>query len=455
MAQRHILCMGLGAFTEQVARLSLQQRIQVDVWDPNLKALEQLKAKLPLKIHCHSLRNIGLLTEALRQRPTLVAATKDSDEANLVTCQLVHQLGFNRSLAILSDLSYTPFTQGFGLTHAVYPIPLLLNEIMPVIFLPGTLPSSSFALGAVQMRTFCLPASWQQGALSFAQLHLPLGICIGCIRRLKEGLNPAKESSYIFIIPHGSDHLLPGDEVVCFGQPNALRKLPLFFGLDAPKVKSVVISGASPLSFELARFLIIQEIPAQYVEEDSSSCARMAEQYPECLVKAQSVEQWSNGYIEKKQHNTFFIACGDDFVTNLEQALLAKECGCETIVAGAKTLREKNQVQQLGMTALSSTQDLVAERVVSLALAQPSIRYWVFYNGAIVLMEAILSSFSDAVGMPLASFFASILKSTLILAVEHRGSVYIPTGETILFPGDRILLITTAQQRDEVLALFM
>lgn len=453
MKQRHLLCMGAGVFTEQIARLALQQGLQVDVWDPNLKALEHLKTKLPLKTHHHSLRNISLLIQALRNHPTLVAATKDSDEANLVTCQLMHQLGFNRSLAVLSDLSYTPFTQSFGLTHAVYPTPLLLNEIMPEIFLPGTQPSASFALGIVQMRTFYLPTSWSQSELTLEQLNLPVGICIGCIRRLKQGLNPAKESSYTFIIPNGFEHLFPGDEVLCFGQPNVLRKLPLFFGLDLFKPKSVVINGSSSLSFELARFLSVHEMPVHYVEEDKVSCAHMAEQYPECMVKAQSIEQWSN--TEKKQHNTFFIACGEHFITNLEHALLAQECGCEVIVAGAKTLREKTQVQQLGMTALSSTQDLVAERVVSLALAQPPIRYWFFYNGAIVLMEAILSSSSDAIGLPLASFFASVLKNALILSVEHHGAVYAPTGDTILFPGDRILLITLAEQRDEVLTLFM
>lgn len=455
MTQRRILCLGAGTYTEQVAHLACQNGAQVVVWDPDAARLEALRALLPITTRCTSLRKQGMLAEALREAPTLLAALTDSDDTNLVTCQLAGQLGFNRSLAVLSDLSYRPFTQAFGATYSIFPTPLLLSALSPTIFLPGTLPHASFALGAIQMRTFRIPLDWEKASVPLAKLQIPSGVCIGCIRRLRDGLNPTKESSYTMLIPQGPQELLPGDEVVCFGQPNAMRKLPLFLGLEPQKVKKVVISGSGILTLELIHFLIVQEIPVQYVSEDKTYCAQVAEQYPECLVTAKSVEQWSSDHQEKMQHDTLFIACDPLFINNLGAALFAKACNCQAVVTGITSLQEKKQVEDLDMIALASTQDLVAERVLSILLSDPPIRYLSLYGGAVVLMEIVVSDRSDAVGLPLAAFFSSILKSALILAVEHRGAVYSPTGETILFPEDRILLITLAKERDEMLGLFL
>lgn len=459
MKQPHLLCMGLGAFTKPVARLSLEKGIQVTVWDPDETGLERLKEELAVKTRCASLRDKEVLVELLRDDLTLIAALSDCDEANLVTCQLAGELGCHRSLAILANLLYRSQTQYFGVTHAVFSISLLLNAVISTILLPGALPCASLMLGEIQMRTFRIPMNWDKSSLALAEMHFPLGIYVGCIRRLKEGLNPAKETSYKMMIPQGTHHLLAGDEVVCFGQPSAIRKLPAFFGLNFPKVKTVVISGVSPLVQELIRFLVLQEIPVQYVDEDKAMCEGIAQQFPDCLVLAQSVEAWSGSQIERakqrEQHNVLFIACGKQFITNFEQALFAKESGCEVIVTEVASLRERDQVEKLGMHALSSVAELVAEYVVSTVLSDPPMRYWSLYGGAVVLMELVVSRCSDVVGLPLAAFFSSILKNALILSVEHRGSVYSPTGESILFPGDRIVLIMLEQEREGVLKLFL
>lgn len=454
MVERHILCMGLGAFTQPIADLALQKSMRVVVIDPDSEGLERLRETLPVQTICASLRAPGVLGAALRDNPVCLLALSDSDETNLVTCRIADQLGFNRLLAVLTDLAYFPFVRGFNVGHAIFPIPLLLNALMPALLLPGSLPQASFALGAIQMRTFCLSKDWDKASTPLAQLNIPTGVCIGCIRRLKDELHPTKESAYTVFIPQGTDQLLPGDEVTCFGQPNAIKRLPAFFDLEAPKVKKVVISGKGQFALELIHFLIVQEISVEYLDEDKAMCAQVVDKFPQCLVTLQSVEQWSDEHMKKRPPHTLFIACHMQFMVNLQHALLAKECGCEVIVSGVTSLREKCQVEQFGMQALPSVEDLVAERILSILLADPQTRYWSLYGDLIVLVEVIISNCSSAVGMPLGAFFTSILKGALVLAIEHKGAVYSPTGESVLFPGDRILLITTSEARKEVLALF-
>ena len=184
----NIVIVGAGDIGRYIAAMLSKEKHNVILVDKNSKILEEVAFSLDVATRHGSGTDWQLLDDLMELSPHLLIALTNNDEANLVTCSIAKNLGYPRTVARVRDNKYLnrtrlDFGRIFDIDYFLGPELLVANDILKYLISPGSIMVENFAHGAVQMRTFAVPAKWRKYDRPLSKLHLPPGMMVGLIRR--------------------------------------------------------------------------------------------------------------------------------------------------------------------------------------------------------------------------------------------------------------------------------
>lgn len=449
----NIVIVGAGSVGQHISSMFSEQQHNVILIDKNSSRLEQAAWHMDVATRQGSGTDLRLLESLLETSPDFFIALTNDDEANLVSCSIAKNLGYPQTIARVRDKSYLnrkmlDFGRIFNVDYFIGPELLAAQEIYKYLINPSSLAMESFAHGAVQLRTIVIPTDWSYGHKTIAQLQLPSGLLVALIYRQESNGN------HTLIFPHGNDHILPGDHVSIIGEVDSINSCYDFFGIDARKIKSVVIVGGSLTGLNLAQILSQQQIDVRIIEKSKDKCEKLAERLPLCTVINHDGTDIDFLKSEKIQYADALIACTKYDEINFLVALLAKKLGCHEIILHLSNASYNPLGEQIGISLSVSPRILAGNKILSMVHSGKISSIISLYDGEAEVMEVNVSTSAKVAGVPLSELGGLLPKDFLIATIQNRGRVYIANGGRIISPGDTVVVVGNPKHLSQMEKIF-
>lgn len=454
-----IVIVGAGDVGLYIAQILSKEEQNIVLIDKDGKKLQLASNILDVATREGSGTDWQLLDDLMELSPELFIALTDDDETNLVSCSIAKNLGYPRTIARVHDNRYLnrtrlDFSRIFEVDFFISPELLAATDILKHMLSPGSVATETFAHGAVQLRILEIPPKWHKQKIPLKQLKLPEGAIIGLIAREihKQSDSHSKEKEIIF--PHGEDIILPGDEVTVIGETAVVANIHQFFGIEGKDVESVVIVGGSLTGFHLARLLIEMGIPVRILDKDYKRCCELANMLPEAIVIHHDATDLQFLKEEKIGQAGVFVACTRHDEINMMTGLLAKEAGCDEVIAILSNDSYQTQVKHLGINLAISPRKSAANHILSQILTGRVTSLVSVYENAAEIMEVNVSTDSKVVGIPLSELGPLFPRDFLIAMIQNRGRIMVANGSKIISPGDTVIVITSPRHVDDLENIF-
>ncbi len=453
----NIVIIGAGGLARYVASVLSKDEHNVILVDEDAKKLEKASWHIDVATRLGTATDWQLLDDILDLSPDFFIALTQDDEINLVSCAIAKHLGYPRTIARISDNRYLnrtrlDFSQIFEVDYFIGPEVLVANDIFKYMISPGSLAVENFAHGAVQLRTLEVPDSWKKEKVSLMNLNLPKGIIIGLIRR-KIGRKDGAVSHKV-IFPHGSDCILPNDEITFIGETEMVADLHNFLGIHLKPINSCVIVGGSLTGLSLARLLQKRNIDVRLIEKDYNRCQFLAEQLSGITIM--NHDGTDKDFLESEKIGTaeVFVSCTNIDETNLAIAMLGKDLGCGEILAMLSNPSYMTIANKLGINHVVSPYISAADHILSQVLSGTVTSLVSFYENKAEIVEIHVSMQSKIVGIPLSELGSLLPKNFLIAMIQNRGRIMVANGNRIISPGDTVIVITSPEHVQELEKIF-
>ena len=454
----NIVILGADSIGSYLATTLSREEHNVIIIDRDPKALEKVSHSADVAVRLGSGTDWKLLEELLEQNPQLFIAVSSDDETNLVACAIAKNLGYPKTVCRVHHPSFLnrsrlDFGRLFFVDHFIGTEIILAHDIFKCISHPGNVAVENFAHGAVQMRTIVIPENWKGANHRICDLTLPDNLLIGLIHR-KSIYPDASLSSESIIFPRGQDLILPGDEVTLIGDSQVMLNLHELFNTPFKEVKSVVVAGGSPVAMQLCPILEQQGIHVRLIEKDEELCRTLSEQLPGATILNHECTDLNFLLSERVSYADVFVACTESTETNILTAALAKQAGCEEVIALVSDESYAPLLRRLGIFYTLSERVSVANRIHAIIHEESVLSVASLYENKANIMEVKVSSDAQIVGIPISDLSAHLPQDFLIALIENRGRIMIAKGNNILAPGDTVIVICSPQNVDQLDKIF-
>lgn len=445
----NVVVLGAGEIGAYVAKTLSEEEHNVLLIDSDTELLERAARDSDIA-HLHAQPSAKLLENLLEQKPDLFFAATEDDATNLLFSSIAKNIGFPKTVCRVKTPEYIhqaklDFKRLFYVDHFLSPEIMAAQDLCKGLVHAKDLAVDHFAHGMIQMRTIQIPDHWDKGGTPISQLALPEALIAGLIRR-----KTASEESVL--IPHGEDHILPGDHVTIIGETKMMHRLHEIFGTSRTDTRSVILVGGSTIALHLAHYLLEQKIHVRIIEKDKARCEMLAELVPEATIIYRDGRDPSLMQSERVQDADALVSCTSWDETNLMIALMAKEMGSPKPIALITHDHMFPILDRLGVIPALSPRVHVANKILSLLDEKTTLSINSLSSDAAKIVELKILSTSKTIGIPLANL--GLPKELLIAVIESKGNVTIGKGNRILCPEDIVIAICHARHIPKLQHLF-
>ena len=380
----------------------------------------------------------------------LIACT-NRDEVNLMACWIAKRSGVPHVIARAVGLEFTDnesWANDLGIDMLVSPERSVAKDIEELLEVRAALHTTEIAGGRAGIYLFRVAQDSPLCGLPLYEIRKRNPKMIMLVVWVKSG-----EDSFV---PKASYALQPGDlcYTLCY-RSQILEIERLFQPAKSKRLKRVFIIGAGKIGHQTAERLLahIRGIDLRIVDEDRAKCEKFAGELPRAMIlcgngadaeflKSEGITD-ADGCVAATEHDE----------TNLMLAVLAKTLGVSKSIA---VVRNHNY---LGMTNHIPVDAIVNRNQTLADVITRSVRYPGTSNVLTVLeeisaeaVETTVASGSTADGKKLMEL--TMPEGSLIGLLDRGGEMLIPTGQTELRGGDKIIIFGTAASMEAALAIF-
>ncbi len=325
-----IIILGAGQVGSSVAQNLASEANDITVVDSRPEILRDLQDRIDIRTVVGAASHPEVLTRAGAEDADMILAVTNSDETNMIACQVAYTL-FHTPIKVarVRAQPYLRFPKLF--TQDALPIDVLISPeqlvtdyICRLIEQPEALQVLDFAGGRVQLVAV---RAVQGGPLVGQEL-----------RQLKQHM-PGVEArvAAIFrrsrpILPKGDTVIEANDEVFFVAARKNIRAITSELrDLDKP-VKRVMIAGGGNIGLRLA-----ESIEARYqvklIDCDAETARRLSEQLDRTIVLLGDAADEELLLEENIENTDVFCALTNDEEANILSAMLAKRLGARKVMS--------------------------------------------------------------------------------------------------------------------------
>lgn len=440
-----ILILAAGEVGTTVARSLASEANEITVVDKQPGLLKELRERLDIRTVTGNASHPDVLLGAGIKDADLVLAVTNSDEANMVACQIAHSL-FNTPtiLARIRSPDYLTHPELFTPTAVpvdflISPEQLVTTSIRHLIEQPGVLQILDFLDGKAQLVAV---RAHYGGPLIGQQLHnleqqLPkIEMRVAAIFRRNHA-----------IIPDG-DTLIEADDEIFFLA--ARRDIPTvvsaFRRTDKPN-RRVIVAGGGNIGKRLAEILE-SKFRIKIIESDPGRCRHLAESLHRAVVLHGDAGDEKLLKEEDIEDTDMYCALTNDDETNILSAMLAKRLGAH------KTLSIINHPSYVDLAQGTAVDIAVSPAQVTIGALLTHIR-----RGDVVQVHSLRRGAAEAIeliahGDRHTSHIAgrridelALPEGTTVGAIARRENLLFPHSDTVIESGDHIVLFLADKRK--------
>lgn len=435
-----IIIVGAGEVGYHIAnRMSFEDK-DVVVIDRDQNAIQRVADNVDVEAINGSGSSPRVLKDAGLKEAEILLAVTDSDETNLVACLMADVISpTTKKLARIRDADFDAYHQ--VLRDEAPHIDTLINPEIEVVksierflSIPGAVDVSDFADGMLKFVGLYLDPGSRLAGLRLREIPEKIGqqILVAAVVRKEE-----------LIVPGGDASLYPGDLVYFISEEKGLAPILKAFGKEARPARRTLIVGGGRIGMRLAIALEQKGIKTKIIERSPSRCSELAADMKKAVVIQGDGSDQRLLLEENIGEMDAVVTLTNDEETNILVSLLARRMGA------AKAITKLNKFSYFPLMPTIGIEQVVSPRLSAINTILQHIRRGKVLSVRTLtdeqaeVMEAEALETSDIVGKPLRN--SSLPKGSLIIGIIREGHVLIPSGDSVIEPGDRIIIFAKRQ----------
>jgi trk system potassium uptake protein TrkA len=449
-----IIILGAGQVGTSVAQNLAKEANDITVVDTNVELLQELQARLDIRTVQGRVPHPAALERAGAEDTDMIIAVTNSDEVNMVACQVAHTLFRTPTkIARVRSAEYLRYPELFRpeslrIDVLISPEQLVTEYIQRLIENPGALQVLDFADGKVRLVGV---RAYYGGALVGHALHtLPRrmpGIHTRVAAIFRQG-SP--------ILPEGDTVIQPDDEVFFIAAHKSIRAIMSELRKLDKKVKRLILAGGGNIGTRLARALE-DRLQVKIIEHSPTVARYISEQLTRTIVLLGDAADEDLLLEENIEHTDVFCAVTNDDEANILSAMLAKRLGANKVLSLINRPSYVDLVESSGIIdAAISPQQVTIGSLLTHIRRGDVVKVHSLRRGAAEAIEAIAHGdrkTSKVVGRRIEEI--SLPPGTTIGAIVRNDEVIICHHDTVIEPEDHVILFLVDKKRiNEVEQLF-
>lgn len=450
----NILILGAGQVgTTAAYSLAREEANEVTIVDRNPEVLRELQDRLDVRTVVGDAAYPEALERASAKDADMIIALTNSDESNMLACQIAHTLfSIPTKIARIRAGAYADRPELFDddripVDVIVSPEALVTQYIEQLVHYPGALQVLEFADGMVRL----VATRADRGgalighALSELPHHIPNVDCrVVAIYRGGRG-----------IIPDGDTVVEEGDEVFFIAARKDIRTvLREMRKLDDP-VRSVVIAGGGNIGFRLAQALENTN-QVKIIERGFDRARQISENVDHAVVLYGDAADEELLLEENIDNADVFVSVTNAEEANILSAMLAKRLGARKVLALINRPAYAELVEAGTIDIAISPKEITLGTLLAHVRRGDVVKVHSLRRGAAEAIEAVAhgdSLRSEVVGRTVEE--VRLPRGAAINAIVRGDRVLMAHHDTLIEEDDHVILfVADRRQIDEVERLF-
>ena len=438
-----IIILGAGQVGTSVANNLASESNDITVVDTDAELLRELQDRLDLRTVQGHAAYPEVLMRAGAEDADMILAVTNSDETNMVACQVAYSLFHTPTkIARIRSVGFTKYPQLFSqdavpVDVLISPEQLVTEYIMRLIENPGALQVLDFAGGRVRLVGI---RAYYGGSLVGNQLrvlydHMPhVDARVAAIYRQGRAIQPE------------GDTVIEADDEVFFiaAKKNIRAVMSELRKLEKP-FKRLMFAGGGNIGKRLAEALE-RDFQVKLIERDKQRAQEIAEDLPKTIVLHGDVSDEDLLLEENIENTDVFCAVTNDDEANILSAMLAKRLGARTVMALINRAAYVDMVQSGPVDIAISPQQATIGSLLTYVRRGDVVMVHALRRGAAEAIEAVAHGDSgsskvvgraiDEIDLPKGASIGAIVRGDEVL-IAHHDTVIEAEDHVILFLVDK------------------
>lgn len=444
----NLVVVGAGKVGETLIKSFLKEKHDITVIDMDAAAVTNVVNRFDVRGIVGSGLERDALVEADVESADFFIACTSRDETNILSCVLSRKLGAKCTVARVRDPEYfkevNNIKQMLGLDYAFNPELATALEISQRLKFPSATSVESFVENQVAMVELEIEEGNPIAEMSLKDVSKEYGgkVLISVVQRDKECFIPGGD----FVIKVGDCvHVISSDAEI-----NAFcKKLKIY----KRRAKNVFIIGGGKIAYYLAKELTDVSVNVKIVEKDKERAQELAGLLPKATVLlGDGTDQTFLDEENMRGSDAFVTLTGMD-EENVIISLYAKQKGISKVVTKVDRTAIVSMVEKLGLDAVVSPKDIIANHIVSFVRAHQAetgsgINTLYKLHNKVEALEFTVQQDFVKQGIPLKAI--NLRKNVLIGGIVRGKEYILPKGDSVLVAGDRVIVVSASKQITEL-----
>lgn len=449
---RIIIC-GAGRVGFGIAsRLAIENN-EVTVIDQSKELIRSITEKLDVRGVVGNGAFPDVLVEGGAREADMIIAVTRSDEVNMIACQIAHSLfKVPTKIARIRSAGYLDprYSDLFGRNHM--PIDVIISPerevseaILQRLSTPGAFETKSFVDGAV----------WAVGVRLNEDcpiLNSPLRQVASLFPDLKITIVLIKRDERIWRA-HADDQLSAGDSIYFIADRRDVTRALEIMGRTERQARRIIIIGGGNIGLFVAAGLEkLGAMKIRLIERDRARAEAIAAELERTIVlQGDGLDRLLLHEAGVEDTETV-VAVTDNDQVNIIASIVAKREGARRAMALLNDQDYGPVSEAVGIDRFIDPRATTISTILQHVRRGRIKGVYSTFDGAAELIDAIALETSPLVNKPLKE--AELPEGVMIGAVYRDGKVTMPNSNTVIKPGDRIVLMALRDYVKDVEQMF-
>ncbi len=443
-----IVIVGLGRMGYSLAQQLDSEEHTVYAVDPVSTQVELARTRLDIMAVCGSGCNLEVMKDLGVEGADLLIAVSGSDEVNIVSCLISRELGVQRRIArieshdLAKNLRHIP-PSVLAVDEFVNPREVTVGRLHEIVSTPGTTMSAEFARGEILLRGLWVEKTSELTEHPLMELQ-SLFADHFLVAAVKRGEN--------LFVPKGAFRIEVGDNIFVVLNATMLDSFLRQFHFTKPKTRRVFAYGAHGIALDLCQRLEREIADVVLLDQDWNRRKRASDFLKNTSIIDGSPLDRTLMVELKVDTGDYFLGLSESEESNFSSALMAKRLGVKSALMITDRPTHVDLFDTLPLDAVVSPAILCVGAILRLARAGSVISMFKIAGerGEAVEIEAQAGSVAAGRALKDIEFPAG----AVVAAVTGVKSSRIAAGDTVVEPGDRVILVAKAEAIRPAISLF-
>ena len=214
----------------------------------------------------------------------------------------------------------------------------------------------------------------------------------------------------------------------------------------------MIIVGAGKVGLNLARELLEKEHEVTLIEADRRRYESVEEELEHAVQYGDATELWVLERAGIQRADLVIAVTGDDEDNILVCQVAKEKYLCERIIARVNNPRNLQHFKLLGIQPVVSATDLILRLIEHEVPRYGLVHLLALEEERLEIIELEVAVDAPAAGKRVAD--VSLPEGTLIISVLREGGGFVPKADTVIEPGDEVLLVLDPGLEDAITPYF-